>query len=120
MKLLITEKDMLVQKWFHDQAEALDVDVIFADSRSEAFEIACQELPDCIVLDASSSMGEEQPLWSSLRHEPLTQHIPVLMYSSSWRWQGIAESAGAVVDGCLPRPFTASGLLSTVQGIIQT
>ena len=115
MRLLITERDPLVQRWMGLRAEELGIDLEFATCGSELMEAIDHTPPDCVVMDASSSSDEQSPLWRRLRELPETSHIPILLYSSSDRWQTVAELAGATVDGYLARPFTPDVMLSAAQ-----
>ena len=111
MRLLVAESDPLVRQWLGLQAEDLGVQIFFAASSGEALEAISAESPDCVVLDARSSADSEAPLWNRIRQAPESQHIPVLLYSSSDRWQRVAELAGAQMDGFIDRPFTTETLL---------
>jgi len=115
MRVLVTERDPLVRQWLGLQAAEQGVEMIFAVSGGEALEVMENEAPDCVVLDALSSVGEETLLWSKLREAAETQQIPVLLYSSSERWQRVAELAGAELDGFIARPFTPVALLDAAQ-----
>jgi CheY-like chemotaxis protein len=115
MRLLVTETDPLVRRWLGLRAEELGVQLEFASSGSELLAAIGDRTPDCVVMDASSSTDERAPLWRQLRDAPETCHIPILLYSSSSRWQTVAELAGATVDGFLPRPFTPDTMLCAVQ-----
>jgi CheY-like chemotaxis protein len=86
--------------------------MVFAGSSDEALQAIESERPDCVVLDACTSADEGAPVWSRLRQTPCAQDIPLLLYSSSERWQRVAELAGAEVDGVISRPFTPDVLLS--------
>jgi CheY-like chemotaxis protein len=111
MRLLITERDPLVREWLGRRAAELGVDMTFARSSGEALRVIGARAPDCVVLDACTGAEDDAPLWSQLRKDPGTRHIPVLLYSSSRRWQRVAELAGAELDGFVPRPFTTDALL---------
>jgi CheY-like chemotaxis protein len=116
MKLLVTEKDPMVRQWLGAEAAGLGVTMVFAESRDEALRAIGVESPDCVVLDASSSAGElDAPLWTQLRSAPATQHLPLLLYSSSTRWQRVAELAASDVDGFIARPFTPEALFCAAQ-----
>jgi DNA-binding response OmpR family regulator len=111
MRVLVTEKDPLVRQWLGLQAEQQGVDLIFAGTGGEALLAMASADPDCVILDALSSVGGGTPLWPELRQLAESRHIPVLLYSSSDRWQRVAELAGAELDGFIPRPFTPDTLL---------
>jgi len=117
MKLLITESDPLVRRWLGLRAEELGVHLEFAGSAGELMAAIGGSTPDCVVLDACSSATDTDaaPVWRQLREAPETQHIPILLYSSSSRWQTLAELAGATVDGFIPKPFTADAIVSAAQ-----
>ncbi len=117
MRLLITEKDPMVRQWLGYQAEDLGIEVTFAKDRGETLEAINTRTPDCVVMDVHSSAEEDAPLWNQLRQDPATHHIPVLLYSSSDRWQCVAELAGEQVDGFISRPFTADNLVHAAQRV---
>jgi len=118
MKLLVTEKDPMVRQWLGAEAEGKGVTMVFAETRDEALRAIDIELPDCVVLDASSSASSaelEEPLWRKLRSAPATRNLPLLLYSSSNRWQRVAELAASETDGFLARPFTPEALFCAAQ-----
>jgi len=115
MRLLVTERDPLVRKWLGLHAEELGVQLTFTDGNYELLEAIDHETPDCVVMDACSSTGEARPMWRQLRETPATSHIPILVYSSSSRWQRVAELAGESVDGFIPRPFTPETMLTAAK-----
>ena len=116
MKLLVTETDPMVRQWLDAEAAGMGVTMVFAGSRDEALRAIDAELPDCVVLDASSSSAEvDEPLWRRLRSAPATRDLPLLLYSSSSRWQRVAELAASDVDGFLARPFTPEALFCAAQ-----
>lgn len=117
MRLLITEKDPMVRQWLGYRAEELGIEVTFAKDRSETLDAISSRTPDCVVLDALSSSAEDAPIWDHLRQDPATNQIPVLLYSSSDRWQRVAELAGRRMDGFIPRPFTTDSLVSAAQRV---
>ena len=110
LRVLVTESDPPVRQWLGRRAEELGVRLRFADG-GELLDAIGDETPDCVVLDAYSSRGDPSPMWRQLREGPATRHIPVLVYSSSNRWQRVAELAGESVDGYIPRPFTLETML---------
>jgi CheY-like chemotaxis protein len=115
MRLLINEGDMMVRRWLSERAEELGVEMEFAETATGLRDALSAATPDCVVLDACSSTRERLPLWHELRQDPRTQHIPILLYSSSDRWQTVAELAGASVDGYLRRPFDAASLAQAAE-----
>jgi CheY-like chemotaxis protein len=117
LRLLVTEKDPYVRRWLGHRAEELGIQIDFARSTGEARTSIQHRPPDCVVLDACSSTGDPAPLWQQLRQDPRTQHIPILLYSSSSRWQTVAEMAGSQVDGFIPRPFSPDSLVNAARSV---
>ena len=117
MRLLITEKDPMVRQWLGYRAEELGIEVTFAADRGETLDAINSRVPDCVVLDAHSSSTEDAPIWDHLHQDPATNQIPVLLYSSSERWQRVAELAGQQVDGFIPRPFTTDSLIHAAERV---
>jgi CheY-like chemotaxis protein len=119
MKLLINEHDPMVRQYLSGRAEELGVRVTFTGDDDELHDALDGELPDCVVLDASSSASAEAalPLWQQLRQDPGTSEIPILLYASSSRWQTVAEAAAtdSPVSAFLPRPFTTDALVDAAQ-----
>jgi len=110
MRLLITERDPMVREWLGRRAAELGVEMIFARSGGETLRAIDAGSPDCVVLDASTSVEEEPPVW-----DLVPGHIPVLLYSSSRRYLRVAELAGAQLDGYVPVPFNTDALLVAAQ-----
>lgn len=115
MRVLVAERDPLVRMLLGLQAEELGVEISFAASGGEALQAIQRGAPDCVVLDACSAIDDDPPVWTRLRQSTETRRIPVLLYSSSDRWQRVAELAGAELDGFIARPFTPAALLSAAE-----
>jgi CheY-like chemotaxis protein len=115
MRVLVAERDPMVRRWLGQQAAQLGVEMVFCGNGGEALQAIRSAPPDCVVLDACSSAEQDLPLWTHLRQNAETQHLPLLLYSSSDRWQRVAELAGAELDGFIARPFTPAALLSAAE-----
>lgn len=118
MKLLVTERDPLVRQIMATQAAELGVQVVFATDRGETISAISDERPDCVVMDASSCSDDAPaPLWAELKQNPATVNLPLLLYSSSERWQSVAALAASQVDAYLPRPFSTATLLHAARAV---
>lgn len=112
MRLLVTEKDPLVRQWLRFNAEKLDVQLVYAYDTEEAMAAVREKTPDCVFLDVCSSTDDTVPLWYLLRCNPyLPPQVPILLYSSSRHWQGVAEQESLAVDGYVCSPFTLDVLV---------
>ena len=113
MKLLVIERDPLVRRWLHLRARDLGVRLRFVGCGNELMEaIGGADSPDCVVMDAATAAEGE--LWHHLRER---SDVPILLYSSSCRWQPVAEEAGRAVDGYIPRPFTPEVMVNAARRV---
>lgn len=108
----------MVRRWLEARARELDVRLEFADSPQQVLgDVHGTTPPDCVILDAcSSSDGDATPLWRRLRRST-GPRVPILLYSSSSRWQGVADTARDAVDGVLSRPFDPDTLLDAARRV---
>ncbi|GER88135.1 hypothetical protein KDW_22970 [Dictyobacter vulcani] len=70
------------------------------------------DLPDLILLDVLLSGDDGRDICKSLKSNPATRHIPVIMLSAHSDASKVAEAGGA--DGFLEKPFDVDALIDTV------
>lgn len=91
-----------------------DYRVLEASVPSEALRLAREAHPDAIILDVLMPTIDGWDLLATLRRDPATSHIPVLVCSVLRSPALVAQMGGA---GFLPKPFTPAGLLSALQRV---
>lgn len=90
--------------------EAVDGDI--------AIEIAQREIPDLILLDWMMPGLDGLEVMASLRQNPSTANIPVIMLTSRNRDADIAESVSSGACCHLTKPFSPLQLLQTIERIL--
>ena len=106
MRLLFIESDRGVQRWIAAQAEQLEVDVSFVDNRKSESVPETEPRPDAIVMDVASCGELRGAGWKRLWRCLDDRSVPLLVYSSCRRLNGLAECLGSRCNGFLKRPFT--------------
>lgn len=78
-----------------------------------ALRLVREERPDLVVTDLMMPVMDGLQLIESLRTEPATQAIPVLVVSANW------ESAPEGADGLLSKPYDRKKLLALAQTLLE-
>lgn len=97
------------------EREGLGLAVITADSGEEALELALKRQPDLVILDVMMPGLDGWQVLKSLRSQPETEHIPVLMQSMLHQ-QEIGKALGA--DDYLTKPVDRRHLAMAVQKLL--
>ena len=82
----------------------------------EIYEEIEKQQPDLILLDLWMPVLSGDQVLRTLRKNPETQSLPVIVISASREGARIAQEAGA--DLFLAKPFDLETLVSTVQGMV--
>jgi CheY-like chemotaxis protein len=70
------------------------------------------KLPDMFILDRQLSGADGLDICRHLKHQPITQHIPVIILSANPQAEGLAKAAGA--EDFLEKPFKMESLRQMV------
>ena len=97
------------------EREDLGLAVITANSGEEALELALKRQPDLVILDVMMPGLDGWQVLKSLRAQPETEHIPVLMQSMLHQ-QEIGKALGA--DDYLTKPVDRRHLAMAVQKLL--
>ena len=87
------------------------VGILFAESGFEVIQLVNQTSihniivlnPDLVIIDYLLGDGYGDQLCSEIKSNPLTNHIPVILFSASHHLEQIAKECGA--DTYIPKPF---------------
>ena len=95
-------------------------DVTTAENGSDAYDLACQLLPDIIITDYQMPVMTGLELIEKLRQDESTSHIPVIMLTA--RGFAIEEDQREQlrIAACLSKPFSPREVLQTVEDILQS
>ena len=95
--------------------EIIDIDVEEAHSAAEAQKRIETSKPDVIVLDVAMPVIDGLFFCRSLKSDPATREIPVIVLSGSASNEDEARKAGA--EAFLPKPFSPLDLLGLVEQV---
>lgn len=94
-RLLVVDDEAGLQRLVRRQAEAAGFDVSTADTAAEGLRLAHSEAPDAILLDLGLPDQSGIQVMESLRRDPRTARIPVLVWSGSDVSEGNARALAA-------------------------
>lgn len=97
-RLLVVDDEAGLQRLVRRQAEAAGFEVCTADTGAEGLKLALSEEPDVILLDLGLPDTSGIQVVASLKRDPQTALIPILVWSGSDEAEGSAKAyeAGAV------------------------
>ena len=78
-KILVVDDDLQMLKAFRIRLSAYGAKVISAENGRHGFAVALAEMPDVIITDFTMPGGSGEYLLSSLKREPETRNIPVIV-----------------------------------------
>ncbi|MCH7737272.1 MAG: response regulator [Chloroflexi bacterium] len=90
-------------------------DVLESKDGKTAFEVACKELPDLILLDVSMPLMDGFAVLKKLRENTLTNAIPVVMLTAMLASEGEQDAMGLGVNHYISKPFDPDTLMVTVR-----
>ena len=93
-------------------------DTLTANTTSEGVRIAKLERPDLIVLDQANRRNEIVAAVGSLRSDPATSHIPILLLVPSGASPPDASARGDAGDDRVAKPLLGSEYLMKVRDLV--
>lgn len=91
---------------------------ITAGNGQEAYELACQELPDIIIADYMMPIMNGIELLEKLRSNEKTENIPfVLLTARNFAIEDIKQQQLSI-SHCIAKPFSPKELLRTIEDIL--
>ncbi|MGH2567934.1 MAG: response regulator, partial [Bacteroidota bacterium] len=114
-KILVVEDDPAQLQTILAVLKKNEFDVIGADNGIDAAEVAKTQSPDLIVSDIHMDRGGGYDLLASLRNDPKTSTIPVILITAMPGESGFRKSMELGADDFLPKPFEPSELIAAVR-----
>ena len=93
-------------------------DVISAENGAEAFEMACQQMPDIVVTDLQMPVMTGMELVEKLRSNESTKDMPVIMLTARNFSIDDEKRQSLQVAQCLSKPFSPKELLRIVEDVL--
>jgi len=93
-------------------------EVISADNGIQAFELACEEMPDVIVTDFQMPGMTGLQLVEKLRQCEQTRDIPVILLTARNFVISQQQQKELQISQCLSKPFSPKELLANIEDIL--
>ena len=93
-------------------------EVISANNGSEAYELACDIMPDIIVTDYQMPVMSGMELVEKLRENVQTKDIPVIMLTARSFAISKEQQEQLQISDCLSKPFSPRELLVNIEDIL--
>jgi PAS domain S-box-containing protein len=93
---------------------------ILANNGTDAIRLARQHRPDVILLDLMMPRVSGLEVLKTLKEDPATSSIPVLIVSAKTSWQSIEETYKLGAVDFVAKPFEYDELLSRVNRVLET
>lgn len=114
-RILVAEDDRDIRELVVDTLFDHGYDVLESKDGKTAFEVACKELPDLILLDVSMPLMDGFAVLKKLRENTLTNAIPVVMLTAMLASEGEQDAMGLGVNHYISKPFDPDTLMVTVR-----
>ncbi len=92
--------------------------VVTASSGEQGLKKARKEMPDLILLDQVMPGMDGWGVLDRLKKDPLTKHIPVLMFTADVKKVKVGEAQMRGAVDCLFKPFSSEELLAKVKEVL--
>ena len=115
LRILLVDDDPGLLGLLRTTLEIIDIDVEETHSAAAAQKRIETSKPDVIVLDVAMPVIDGLFFCRSLKSDPATREIPVIVLSGSASNEGEARKAGA--EAFLPKPFSPLDLLGLVERV---
>lgn len=112
-KILIVDDDCFIREFLKDTLDC-HYQVFEASNGNEALSMVSQCCPDLVVLDVEMPKFNGIEVCESMKQNPATQGIPVILVSSHNRKEYIYEGLHAGADDYLTKPVNPSEFLARV------
>ena len=97
----------------------LDYNIITAYSGEQALEKVQIEIPDLVLLDMMMPGINGHEVCKTLKNDPQTCDIPIVMFSALEKREGHMKCMHAGADAFLEKPIDAVQLVNTIRALIE-
>ncbi len=112
-KVLVVDDDRIIRELVSLHLANGGYDVCVAEDVVQAGRLILRELPNLIILDVAMPYMDGYEFATALKHDPATQHIPIVFLTAEDSVEENARKIGAAAY--LKKPVTANKLLEVVQ-----
>ncbi|MFH1208091.1 MAG: response regulator [Candidatus Omnitrophota bacterium] len=117
-KILIIDDEPQILLLSSNRLKANGYAVITASSGERGLKKAKEEMPDLILLDQVMPGMDGGEVLDHFKKDPLTNHIPVLMFTADVKKVKVGEARMRGAADCLFKPFSPEELLEKVKEVL--
>lgn len=116
-KILVVDDDEHILRSLSQYLELEDFTVFSASSGPEALTLFAQEKPDLLVLDVMMPGMDGFQVLETLRKDPDTAHVPVLMLTARDQHNDILKGYQMGATSYLVKPFNLDELVEAIREV---
>ena len=116
-KILVVDDDEHILRSLSQYLELEDLQVFSASSGPEALELFHKEKPDLLVLDVMMPGMDGFQVLETLRQNPETAHVPVLMLTARDQHNDILKGYQMGATSYLVKPFNLDELVEAIREV---
>ena len=117
--VLVADDEPMLRRLVLATIRGLPLRVLEAATGPDALAVARQELPDLMLLDVGLPDMDGFAVCRSLKADPATAGIKVVMLTARAQRQDLARGVEAGADAYITKPFSPQRLLSDLTGFLQ-
>ncbi|PJF39614.1 MAG: DNA-binding response regulator, partial [Chloroflexi bacterium] len=115
MKILVADDNVDNRQLLFDIFTAKGYRVVLAEDGLVTVEKAHTEMPDLIILDIAMPGMSGYEVCETLKSDPLTTHIPIVMLTALADVNNRVQGLGLGADDYLTKPFSSRELVARVE-----
>ncbi|MCD8534423.1 MAG: response regulator [Verrucomicrobia bacterium] len=117
-KILTSDDSKMVRVIVARTFSPFNCEILEAGTGTEALEVVAKHSPDLIILDITMPDMTGLEVLKTLRANPVTASIPVVMLTAESANKTVEEADRLSVSGYIAKPFKPEQLLAQVKSII--
>ena len=114
-KILVVDDSALMRRLLQQVLQAGGYEVVCAADGQEGLDKVAAEKPDLVIMDRNMPKVDGMEALRTLRADPATRSLPVLMASARLGPADAAEIQAAGANGLIPKPFQSQQLLAIIR-----
>jgi len=118
--VLIVDDDDLNREVLEAYLSLEGYSVLITGNGQKAIEITQSKQPDLILLDVNLPDINGIEVCRTLKSNPATQHIPIMIITGLSDWETKQQAQDANVDLFFPRPFEGDNFTEVVRNILSS
>jgi DNA-binding response OmpR family regulator len=117
-RILLVDDEQAIQRLVAATLGRVDFDLTVASNGFEAVDAAMARPPDLVLLDVTMPEMDGFAVATTLRGNPGTAHVPIIMLSARGSADDVAHGRAIGVDEYLIKPFSPLRLLNKVYDLL--